>query len=282
MILIKRKSGIYYLRYEENGATKYLTTRVRTKQEALQFLYNFKPKKKDFNESVINKYLEYSRYTHSSATHRTNLRVAKMFLRYGNNFYKLNTAPATANLYTRHLKAMYNWAHRNKLIEEVPQFTFLKEKESYARYLTADDLQKLFAVIDNENHRKFFKFAILTGLRLNEIIGIKQSDIVEDYIIVYTRKNNSYRQIPLTNEIKSNLQLDYKISDTYISRRFKRYCRKAGIDYKFHNLRNTFLKNLVNHKIHSFELKAVMNHSSIKTSEKYFKMYSEEFKKYYN
>lgn len=86
---------------------------------------------------------------------------------------------------------------------------------------------------------RLMQLAIETGMRLGEMVGLKEADIFEDYLIIRDSKNNDSRQIPLTKKAKS-LAGVFSVTVDYASMRFRQACRRTGIEgLKFHDTRHT-------------------------------------------
>ena len=75
-----------------------------------------------------------------------------------------------------------------------------------------------------------------------------------------------------------------KFSTGYISKRFKKYVLKAGLDekYHFHCLRHSSLTFLANMGVSSFMIKEIAGHKNIKTTESYVRPSHEETKRVLN
>ena len=122
-------------------------------------------------------------------------------------------------------------------------------------------------------------FSLNTGLRLSELCSLSSDNIIDGFVYVLNKsnfkcKNDKERKVPLNDSAYSCLEtiLNHKLTPKYISKSFKRAVRscKLNEDYTFHTLRKTFATNLVRAGISIFELKYVMGHSNIKTTEIYF------------
>jgi site-specific recombinase XerD len=127
----------------------------------------------------------------------------------------------------------------------------------------------------------------------------KNVNIAERYIVIgddeFTTKGRSQRTIPLCEEalkIIMNCELGIMndastplsnreyvfakengmpFSGDYISKKFKKGCRLAGVSEKihFHSLRHSFASNLVIRDVSLYKIKELMGHSSITTTEIY-------------
>jgi integrase/recombinase XerD len=72
-----------------------------------------------------------------------------------------------------------------------------------------------------------------------------------------------------------------KLSEAYVSKLFKKYVKKAGLDdrFHFHCLRHTALTHLGNNGISAFMLKQIAGHSDIKTTQIYVRPSHDEIRR---
>lgn len=138
------------------------------------------------------------------------------------------------------------------------------------------------------------KTAFYTGMRLSEVNNLRWENvsISKKMIIVggnnFTTKSRKQRVIPLENNVieifnmrnqtsKNKNDFVYSIngrrifSNDYISKTFKKICREVGIDemIRFHSLRHSFASNLAQRGVSPFQLKELLGHSSVSTTERY-------------
>lgn len=207
---------------------------------------------------------------------------------------------ATINKEIRSIKAIFNYAVNMELIQRNPFAKVKQIKTDDGEILSMSNLEvsMLFKVIPEGYFRNLVKFALLTGCRLSEIIYIQWNDIDFTRELIYVRnkaqfktKTGKNREIPINDCLRALLSLiracnsevlkveDYifckKNGDPYnknfISRKFKSFVMKSGIDNKFHFhcLRHTLLTNLANFGTPINSLKKLAGHSNIKTTELY-------------
>lgn len=168
-----------------------------------------------------------------------------------------------------------------------------KEDENRVRYLTEDEIKRLFAVLEEkpkerrkplpeeEPTRKInpsylkniVKAALLTGLRRGDILSLKWADAdLEKGVLFYNeQKKRKRRQIKVLNSDMINLlkSIPRGESETIfngpdgkplkdIKRSFRTALKNAGIkDFHFHDLRHTSASYMV---MRGASLKAVQEH----------------------
>jgi len=198
------------------------------------------------------------------------------------------------------LRHVFNKAVEWGMMEKNPFDKFrepilFKEDENRVRYLTEDEIKRLFAVLDKkpkEKKRKkslpedapnkivnpfylknIVKAALLTGLRRGDILNLKWSDVdLEKGILFYNeqKKRNKRRIKVLNSEMIELLKSIHSgESETIfngpdgkplkdIKRSFRTALKNAGIkDFHFHDLRHTSASYMV---MRGASLKAVQDH----------------------
>ena len=95
----------------------------------------------------------------------------------------------TYNEYITRLKAMLNWAYMNdhledrKLIDKLQSLPDDKKSRIEDKYLEKEELQTLVDASQDCQHWNYFiQFMALSGVRVGELIALKDSDIDQEYI----------------------------------------------------------------------------------------------------
>ncbi len=206
---------------------------------------------------------------------------------------RLNTcSPVTYNIEFRALKAAFNRAVRWELLKENP---FSKSKqvrvpEKPVVHFTQDEFMKFTAGVNEPLLKGLFTLAVLTGMRLGEILNIQWSNVdLEQRLIHITNqdgfltKTGRSRSVPMNDEafdllkkLKSQateqpyvfVRRGGKLRPSYVEHKFKHYVRAAGLrdDLKFHSMRHTFASWLVQNGASIYEVKELLGHSDIKTT----------------
>lgn len=146
-----------------------------------------------------------------------------------------------------------------------------------------------------------FRFAFYTGLRGSELARLrwKHVDLEEDLLFIYEQKSRQEQTLPLVPEAREALSLapagrgeDYvfrsprsssmdrnaRYTCDYLSRRFRKYRREAGIERKvsLHGLRHGCASLLARQGKSAHVIKKYLRHADLGTSLKYIHMTSRD------
>lgn len=107
-----------------------------------------------------------------------------------NNLKKNTSKPVTYNEYLKRFKTFLNWCYMNDylkdraLLDKLQPLPDLKKERIADKYLEADELQALLAAASHPVWSLVIRFLVLSGLRIGELIALKDEDIQGDYISV--------------------------------------------------------------------------------------------------
>ena len=188
------------------------------------------------------------------------------------------------NIHLRTLKSMMRYYHKMGKVTSVPVIDQRKIPKTDPIYITDDEFQRIMELdwLDSFYKRVFF-FYRETGLRLREpfmaTLHGKWLDIPPE------SKSHSVRSIELNPiQIKIFPELDAwnrsgygsMLSDSgdHLSKLFKKALRKIGADEdkRFHSLRHTFAVRRLLMNTSIYDVKLLMGHSSVTTTEQNSKM----------
>lgn len=190
----------------------------------------------------------------------------------------------TINIHLRTIKAMLCHYHKVGKLDRVPIIEQRKIPKTDPIYITDDEFQSLMELDGLDD---FFKRVFLlyreTGMRLREPFI---SSLIGDWIdIPPESKTKSVRSIELSEPLKKVfLELKEWYDQGYgstlidagdhISKMFKKSLRKIGSkDTKhFHSLRHTFAVRMLLKNTSIYDVKLMMGHSSVTTTEQYSNM----------
>ena len=143
--------------------------------------------------------------------------------------------------------------------------TLIKGFNSNIKYLSKEEIERLFSCIKNPRDKTLFGLTYLYGLRLSEALLLKLSyvDLENKKILIHRVKGGIGGERPLfiTAEklIRKYLKVRLDTGDALFTSRqgnlsrqrvqqlFKRYAQKAGIDpkYSVHSLRHSIATHLL-------------------------------------
>jgi integrase len=122
----------------------------------------------------------------------------------------------TANRVRSSISAFFTWAMARGLAETNPIIgTEKNEEKSRERVLTPTELRLIWNALDDDRHGACIKLLALTGQRLNEIGGLRWSEIHDDQIILPGERTKNARPhvIPLSEAAAAIITQQPKHSD---------------------------------------------------------------------
>lgn len=230
MFLSKRSNGIYYIHYfQENGKRTCVSTKSKTKSEALKFLSDFQrelSKKKLAGvifKTITQFRLEYIRYSESIHRPKTTLRVKgilKEFAIFCGDIgltqitkaqiesylqVKVKVSRYSAQQHLAYLRSSFNKAIKDGYLLSNP-FQLVRNyklPEKQPVFIDKISFQILLGVIDNPDIKDIVIFAANTGLRQMELLTLtwSQINLIDKFLIldniVHTTKSKKVRVVPL-------------------------------------------------------------------------------------
>lgn len=204
----------------------------------------------------------------------------------------------SVNIELRCLKAGFNLALKYGYIKTNPFINVKQIRETQKEKLvfTNEEIQKLLSVVDIPVIKSFILIGVYTGMRLGEILNLQWKDILMEQRLIkilnkdsYTIKSGKIRTVPISDklltvfkEMKNSCNFSMKsylfesftgkpFDKTFITKKFKKYVKKAGLSESlhYHNLRHTFITELLRKGVSIYKVKLLAGHSSIKTTEGY-------------
>ena len=198
---------------------------------------------------------------------------------------KKKLAPATINKEVMCLRTMYNKAIQWGRLKENPTKTvqMFKVNNQLVRFLTQPEVESLLAVC-RPYMRDIVTFAINTGLRRGEILGLQWEDVDLERNIIHVRntKNGEDRKLPINSTVQALLQSLKKPSGRVfltpggravedVDKGFKAALQKAKITkpFRFHDLRHTFASHLVMAGVDIMTVRDLLGHKSLEMTLRY-------------
>ncbi|CAD5902534.1 tyrosine-type recombinase/integrase [Carnobacterium maltaromaticum] len=133
-------------------------------------------------------------------------------------------------------KAFWQYLIREQIVKENPlmQIKLLKENKAVVTTFNDDEIKRMLNACKFETYlgaRNKCIIAVLvdTGIRVSELIAIKNSDISEKYIKILG-KGNKWRVVPISNQLNYFLIKFRRIRDKHFSKMRNRYGNDRILD----------------------------------------------------
>ena len=211
--------------------------------------------------------------------------------------------PATCNISIRAMNSYLSWLFENEVIKDRLRIKQLKTERKVIEPYTDADLQKVLTSKPKDffEWRLFALAALLidTGIRIQEALTLKTSRLdLDNQLIRILGKGSKERIVPFSFELRKLLFLylkkrlskpgDYlfcattgnRLSYRNTLRDWERLCKRLGIPYRpFHQLRHNFGLNFIREGGDISELRRLLGHSSINTTQLYVNLQTEDLKR---
>jgi integrase/recombinase XerD len=316
--LTKRSNGIYYIGWKEGEKIRWKSTKCDKKSDAIHYLQSFKVDEIDIEETPFLTEL-WKKYNQTQVQHirRTTIQSYELALksfvtvcgdkqidkytlqdveRYKQYHLSRNLSASSVNIYYRSIKVIFNFGVRNEFISKTPfsKSSQIKVPQRMPLYLTAEDLQQLLSVVQEQVLKDIFRFAVFTGMRLNEITNMKwtQVDFIKKQISVentdtFLTKSGRVRTVPMHDEVIKMLERiqsqcsgvgyvfvkksGFKFAGTFVSHTFKKYVRLAKLNdgLKFHSCRHSAASAMSSQNVSLFIIQKILGHANISTTSIY-------------
>jgi len=212
-------------------------------------------------------------------------------------FYNsLNINKSAFKTLHKFIVGFFKWANINGYADEPLKGIVIPEKPSVQKsdiiVWTDEELDRIMNSEPDYYLHPFIMFAVYTGMRISELIGLRWENINKDSIIVgeqiyrgrlETPKGDKIRVIPLHEKLKEYVKrnrsvglvfqningnpLDYRVT----TRSLERFYKRNGIEpKKFHAYRATFCTNLCRNGVPIQVASKIMGHSSVEVTAKYY------------
>ena len=201
-------------------------------------------------------------------------------------WFKAGLAKKTINNRCVLLSAILRMAYKQNLISQMPEIPKLRIDRKPPKWFTDEQLRYLL-----DSVRPFVKDFVLvlvhTGLRAGELRDLKWQDIdlVNRKIMIKVSKSHRFRVIPINDVLFEHLTAlrqqakphqDYLFEgrtpgqpylDFYHA--LKRELKRLGMSGYVHALRHTFASRLVQRGVSIYEVKELLGHASVQTTQIY-------------
>ncbi|MGD1045579.1 MAG: site-specific integrase [Bacteroidota bacterium] len=264
-------------------------------------------------EEFKKEFLEYSSGVHSRKTFRTHRTAFRELIRVEGNRplqsigireiehflskKKEEASEWSARKYYGSLAAAFEKAIHWELIKVNPFRKIKKPKppEVMPLFFSEDEFNTLLSSVHSKDFRELCITALLSGLRLGELLALRWNDIDFYSKVIqvknsetFTTKTRKNRIVPMSEELfrllrdrKENIKNESMfvfhnekgkpLKEQTISQQFKKHVINAGINNKlhFHSLRHSFATHLVKKGVPLFAIQKLLGHSTSKTTEIY-------------
>jgi site-specific recombinase XerD len=173
------------------------------------------------------------------------------------------------------------------------QFNTLIKSYNYTpsniKYLSKEEIERLFSCIKNSRDKALFGLTYLYGLRVSEALSLKLShiDLENKRILIHRMKGGIGGERPLFETAEKLIRKYLKkridtgdalftgrqgnLSRQRVQQLFKAYAQKAGINpkYSVHSLRHSIATHLLENGVSVEQVRQFLGHSQIETTETY-------------
>ena len=152
------------------------------------------------------------------------------------------------------------------------------------RFLSEPEIEALLKECP-KHLKSIVQTALLTGMRKEEVLGLKWGRIRNGPLYLTETKSGKGRQIPVNerlDEVLKELRRTNQLKSPYVfcdaeGRRFKNVkrslagaCRRAGIeDFTFHDLRHTFASHLIMNGVGLKAVQELLGHADMTMTMRY-------------
>ncbi|MBK7106672.1 MAG: tyrosine-type recombinase/integrase [Ignavibacteriae bacterium] len=180
--------------------------------------------------------------------------------------------------YLKHIKIFFDYCVKNRFIKSNPVIIPKAKVDNVVKIISDTELEKIFEHFKNRNKKHYYLLQLLfnTGLRISELLSVKWDDINynKKTIIIRNTKGNRDEEIILsetTEKILNEIPREYDKIFDYKNRQSLKAIRRelTEFGYTFHDFRRTYGTKCAR-ILKPFELKKVMRHKDIRTTDKYY------------
>ena len=187
----------------------------------------------------------------------------------------------------------------NKIVRNELGLVFVKTHKPLPRYMTPAEIYHFLdsASKISSKHRLLAEILIQTGLRINECRNLAINDFRDNnQLIVRIAKFGKQREVPFTNSLLHKIKLfmnnrngylwvdrkGVQLSKRTLQRWIEEVVKVSGLSgIHTHSLRHTYACMMLSKGLRIEELKTLMGHSSIKTTEIYGRLELGDIKQKY-
>jgi len=174
--------------------------------------------------------------------------------------------------------------------EQLPLIPYGKRPKALPSVLSPDEVLRLLDAATPPRDRVLLQVAYGCGLRLNELLHLRVTDIDSARMVIHVRqgKGAKDRLVPLSLRLLQELRAYWQVcrprtwlfpgqtadgtmTASNIQRRFGRLVQQVGLSKQcsMHTLRHSYATHLLEAGVDVLTLKALLGHSSLQTTARY-------------
>jgi integrase/recombinase XerD len=174
--------------------------------------------------------------------------------------------------------------------EQLPLIPYGKRPKTLPSVLSPDEVLRLLEAATPPRDRVLLQVAYGCGLRLNELLHLRVTDIDSARMVIHVRqgKGAKDRLVPLSLRLLQELRAywlvcrprtwlfpgqtaDGTMTASNVQRRFGRLVQRVGLSKhcSMHTLRHSYATHLLEAGVDVLTLKALLGHSSLQTTARY-------------
>lgn len=182
--------------------------------------------------------------------------------------------PTTVNIRLRSVRAFLNWLVQTEKIDRVPgKVSLVKIDQELPKFFTPDELDTIFAKVNDPRLKAVFHLLAETGLRRSELFNCT---LEGDYLHLRETKGRRERLVRIPPDLIPDFSLatENPYHPDFISHAFTSAVKEARISpdgRSLHSLRHTFALREYARTKDIYYVKGLLGHSSVTVTEIYMR-----------
>ena len=231
-----------------------------------------------------------------------------MIYQWINHMRNNEVRPSSINHYLRDLRTFFNWCYMREKMQEALPIKELSKQEELPKMYTDEEMEILLEKPRaGDSYSDWRMWAIIstvyaTGLRASTLcsLTIGDFDFKHDEIVINQQKNKKAGILPFTPAHQSCIREFFKtwmrnanddewafpningeqLTVNALRQGMERYCKARGVNaHGIHSIRHNFARAMIVNGGGEYRLQKYLQHSDIKMSQHYVKLFSQDLKK---